>query len=82
MVRQERVLHMTNKKQKKLKCMIDWGTILPKSYIWLWDNDLRNPKISINEIVDSAAPAAHVDNLMDSQKTGCPQVTHNRLDKS
>jgi len=36
----------------------------------------------IKKIVDSAAPAAHVDNLMDSQKTGCPQVTHNRLDKS
>ena len=33
-------------------------------------------------IVDSAAPAAHVDNLMDSQKDGWPQVTHNRLDKS
>jgi hypothetical protein len=32
--------------------------------------------------MDSAAPAAHVDNLMDSQKAGCPQVTHNRLDKS
>jgi len=34
------------------------------------------------KIVDSAAPAAHVDNLMDSQKAGCPQVPHNRLDKS
>jgi hypothetical protein len=32
--------------------------------------------------MDSAAPAAHVDNLMDSQKAGCPQVPHNRLDKS
>lgn len=33
-------------------------------------------------IMDSAAPAAIMDNLMDSQKAGCPQVPHNRLDKS
>jgi hypothetical protein len=33
-------------------------------------------------VMDSAAPAAIMDNLMDSQKAGCPQVPHNRLDKS
>jgi len=27
---------------------------------------------SLDEVVDSAAPAAHVDNLMNSQKAGCP----------
>jgi len=26
----------------------------------------------LDAIVDSAAPAAHVDNLMDSQKESCP----------